>query len=104
MFTHLLGPAKADGSTVWAGQDARPGQGSAPTTTWAPDDLILDEYQLQFPLDMPPGEYAIEAGLYDPAAGGRGRLPPIRPARITLSLVRCMTNTQDAVGVRGKSR
>jgi hypothetical protein len=70
VFTHLLGPAKPDGSTVWAGQDAQPGQGSVPTTTWAPGDLILDEYQLQLPVDAPPGEYSIEVGLYDPAAGG----------------------------------
>ncbi len=86
VFTHLLGPAKPDGSAVWAGQDAQPGQGSVPTTTWAPGELILDEYQLLLPADAPPGEYAIEVGLYDPAAGrcagdrnqsgGRGPLDP----------------------------
>ena len=70
VFTHLLGPARADGSVVWAGQDARPGQGSAATPTWAPGDLILDEYQLRVPADAPPGGYAIEIGLYNPAAGG----------------------------------
>ncbi len=70
VFTHLLGPAKADGSVVWAGRDARPGQGSTPTTAWAPGDLILDEYQLQLPADAPPGPYRIEVGLYNPAAGG----------------------------------
>ena len=70
VFTHLLGPARPDGSTVWAGSDAQPGQGSAPTSTWAPGDLILDEYQLKLPADAPPGEYDIEVGLYDPAAGG----------------------------------
>jgi hypothetical protein len=70
VFTHLLGPAKADGSILWTGRDARPGDGSAPTTAWAPGDLILDEYQLQLPADTPPGDYAIEVGLYDPAAGG----------------------------------
>ena len=69
VFTHLLGPAKSDGSTVWAGDDAQPGQGSVPTTTWSPGDLILDEYQLQLPADAPPSEYSIEVGLYDPAAG-----------------------------------
>jgi len=71
VFTHLLGPARADGSTLWAGQDARPGQGSAPMTTWAPGDLVLDEYQWQLPADAPPGEYQIELGVYDPAQGGR---------------------------------
>jgi Dolichyl-phosphate-mannose-protein mannosyltransferase len=70
VFTHLLGPAKSDGNRVWAGQDAQPGQGSVPTSTWAPGDLILDEYQLQLPSDAPPGNYEIEVGLYDPAANG----------------------------------
>ncbi len=71
VFTHLLGPVKADGSTVWAGQDGRPGQGSAPTTTWTAGDLILDEYQLRVPLDAPAGDYQIEVGLYDLAADAR---------------------------------
>jgi hypothetical protein len=71
VFTHLLGPARADGTTVWAGRDAQPGDGSLPTTAWVPGDLILDEYQLLLPADTPPGEYLIEIGLYDPAADGR---------------------------------
>jgi 4-amino-4-deoxy-L-arabinose transferase-like glycosyltransferase len=70
VFTHLLGPPKADGSTLWAGHDARPGQGSAGVTTWVPGDLILDEYQLRLPSNAPPGQYQIEIGLYNPAAGG----------------------------------
>ena len=70
VFTHLLGPAKPDGSTVWAGSDAQPGQGSVPITAWMPGDLILDEYQLQLPPDAPPGDYKIEIGLYDPAENG----------------------------------
>ncbi len=71
VFTHLLGPAKPDGSLLWAAADARPGQGSVPTTTWVPGDLILDEYQLELPADAPSGRYTIEVGLYDPAQGGR---------------------------------
>ena len=70
VFTHLLGPARPDGNRVWAGSDAQPGQGSVPTTAWAPDDLILDEYQLQLPPEAPPGDYEIEVGLYDPAQNG----------------------------------
>jgi len=70
VFTHLLGPAKADGNTVWAGRDGKPGDGSLPTTAWAKGDLILDEYQLRLPADTPPGEYLIEIGLYDRATGG----------------------------------
>ncbi|MCU0500589.1 MAG: glycosyltransferase family 39 protein [Anaerolineae bacterium] len=70
VFTHVLGPAKPDGSTVWAGLDGQPGQGSAPTRTWMPGDLILDEYQIQLPAEMPAGQYQIEVGLYDPKTGG----------------------------------
>jgi 4-amino-4-deoxy-L-arabinose transferase-like glycosyltransferase len=70
VFTHILGPPGPDGSTVWAGSDGRPGRGSVPTTAWEPGDLILDEYQIQLPPDIPPGKYEIEVGLYDPASGG----------------------------------
>jgi hypothetical protein len=79
VFTHLLGPARPDGNRVWAGRDTQPGQGSVPTTVWAPGDLILDEYQLQLPPDAPPGDYEIEIGLYDPAENG-ARIITISPA------------------------
>jgi hypothetical protein len=81
VFTHVLGPPKPDGSTVWAGLDGQPGQGSAPTRTWAAGDLILDEYQVQLPAEMPAGQYQIEVGLYDPKgpAGGT-RLEMLQPA------------------------
>jgi 4-amino-4-deoxy-L-arabinose transferase-like glycosyltransferase len=70
VFTHLLGPTRSDGSTLWAGRDARPGDNSLPTSAWSPGDLILDEYQLFLPADAPAGDYAIEVGFYNPAAGG----------------------------------
>ena len=69
VFTHVLGPLRSDSTTLWAGDDSRPGRGSLPTTTWSPGDLVLDEYQLRLPDDMPPGEYPLEVGLYDPAHG-----------------------------------
>jgi len=79
VFTHVLGPPKADGSIVWAGLDAPPGQGSARTPTWAVGDLILDEYQIALPTEMPAGEYRIEVGFYMPQEGGR-RLAMSQPA------------------------
>jgi len=81
VFTHLIGPPRPDGSALWAGSDGRPGQGSAPTTTWQPGDLILDEYQIQLPPDIPPGTYRIEVGLYDPAAGGARALTQTPPGQ-----------------------
>ncbi len=88
VFTHLLGPARADGSMLWAGQDARPGQGSAAMTTWAPGDLVLDEYQWQLPADAPPGEYQIEIGVYDPAQGGRRGLTVGGEDHVTIGTLR----------------
>ena len=79
VFTHVVGPPKADGNPVWAGLDAPPGQGSAAMSTWAAGEVILDEYQIALPGEMPPGDYALEIGLYLPAEGGR-RLPLEAPA------------------------
>ena len=72
VFTHLLGPAKPNGDILWAGYDSIPGGGSLPTTVWQPGWRILDEYQISLPADLPPGEYQLAVGLYQP--DGR-RLP-----------------------------
>lgn len=79
VFTHVLGPPKADGDRVWAGLDAPPGRGSAPTHTWVAGDIILDEYQISLPGQMPAGDYPLEIGLYRLQEGGR-RLPLLEPA------------------------
>ncbi|MGC8782291.1 MAG: hypothetical protein ACP5UQ_15630, partial [Anaerolineae bacterium] len=78
VFTHILGPAKEDGSIVWAGHDGRPGGDSVPTTTWRPGELVLDEHQIRLPADMPAGEYEIEVGLYNPADANQ-RAISVRP-------------------------
>jgi hypothetical protein len=88
VFTHLLGPAKPDGNTVWAGQDARPGQGSLPMPIWEVDELILDEYQLRVPEDAPPGEYQIEIGVYDPAQGGQRGVTLVGQEQVLVGTVR----------------
>ncbi len=78
VFTHVLGPVRSDGTTVWAGKDAQPGAGSAPTDLWLPGELVLDEYQIQLPADIPAGEFSIEVGLYDPSQSG-ARVPALSP-------------------------
>jgi hypothetical protein len=57
-FVHLIGPPKADGSPLWT-QDDHP-----------PEAPGRDVYQLKF-AGVPPGEYAIEIGLYDPKTNQR---------------------------------
>jgi hypothetical protein len=67
VFVHLVGP---DG--LPHGQlDYFPGGGSAPTTSWAPGQVIVDELALPIAGDATPGTYHIAVGLYDAASGGR---------------------------------
>ncbi|MCB0068027.1 MAG: hypothetical protein KDD77_12780, partial [Caldilineaceae bacterium] len=65
-FTHLVTQGDDGSEEVVAGADSRPGAGSLPTTRWQPGWRILDEYQIVLPDDLPPGEYALRAGLYAP--------------------------------------
>lgn len=77
VFTHLVDPADPE-RAVLAGSDGRPGGGSLPTDRWQAGWRVIDEYQLALPADLPPGDLALEVGLYNPAggtvAGGPGRL------------------------------
>lgn len=61
VFVHL---SDASGRVV-AQQDHAPVGGAFPTTQWPPGELIVDTYDLQ--LNSTPGEYALVAGMYDPA-------------------------------------
>lgn len=79
VFTHLVTP---DG-TVVAGFDAPPGRGSLPTPRWQPGWRILDEYELALPPDLPPGEYLLRIGLYQPD----GTRLPEAPEGLTLGHV-----------------
>ena len=79
VFTHLLGPAKADGSTVWSQHDGPPVGNSYPTTRWDQGEIIVDRHTFTVPADAPSGAYQIAAGLYTPDRGGV-RLPVLDAA------------------------
>ncbi|MFL7791319.1 MAG: ArnT family glycosyltransferase [Anaerolineae bacterium] len=67
IFVHLVGP---DG--LPHGQlDVFPGGGAAPTSSWAPGQVILDKLSLPIAADAAPGTYHVAVGLYDAASGGR---------------------------------
>lgn len=66
VFVHLLGP---DGAVV-AQSDGEPVGWTRPTTGWLPGEVVLDERLLEVPVDAPPGEYRLQAGVYT-LAGGR---------------------------------
>jgi hypothetical protein len=70
VFVHVVGP---DG--IIRGQwDSVPGDGTLPTTGWVKDEIITDEYIVPIDEDVPPWQYTILVGMYDPMNDERLRL------------------------------
>ncbi len=67
VFVHLM---DQNGAVV-AGYDKEPRRGNAPTTTWLPEDRIVDAVRLPLPAGIPAGRYQLEVGLYNAATGQR---------------------------------
>ena len=74
LFVHLLGPDGLPHGQV----DRVPGDGLAPTTSWAAGQVIVEEIALPVAADAPPGLYHIAVGFYDAAYGDR--LPVADPS------------------------
>jgi hypothetical protein len=64
-FVHLVGP---DGRLHGQVDQFA---GGAPTTSWAPGQVIVDEIALAIADDAPSGTYHIAVGMYDAISGGR---------------------------------
>jgi mannosyltransferase len=67
VFAHLV---SAEGRFV-SQSDGPPQNGLASFATPSPAEGILDARALLLPADVPPGEYRLLLGLYDPASGQR---------------------------------
>jgi hypothetical protein len=88
VFLHLYGPDGRLGpqSDGWAFHDTRP------PYTWTEDETVTDPRELALPQNLPPGEYSLEAGLYNPA--GADRLPAYSDGvrlpedRVVLTIIR----------------
>ena len=61
VFVHLL---DANGQIV-AQRDAVPRDGTRPTTSWLPGEVITDEYPLALPADLAAGTYTLQVGMYN---------------------------------------
>jgi uncharacterized membrane protein len=85
VFVHLL-----DKNEMIGGQwDSMPGSGLLPTTGWLEGEVIADEYEVPIRAGAPPGQYAIEIGMYDTYTGERLRVrdeneKPVEGDRILL--------------------
>lgn len=68
VFTHLLDPEEQ----VAVNADHAPAK---PTQGWVAGEIITDPVTLTLPSGLPPGDYALEVGLYDAADPAYTRLP-----------------------------
>jgi hypothetical protein len=55
---------------VWQ-QDIQPQQGAYPTDRWIAGEVVVDEYVIEMPDELSPGDYLVEIGLYLPETGRR---------------------------------
>ncbi|HZY40550.1 MAG TPA: glycosyltransferase family 39 protein [Anaerolineae bacterium] len=61
LFTHVLA---ADGTLI-AQADHIAGADSYPTSLWQPGSLIYNRFEIQLPVETPPGQYHVAVGLYE---------------------------------------
>lgn len=70
-FVHLIGPVNpSTGTPLWA-QDDQPPQDSLDTRNWEPGLRYRDRFVLSGLDQLPPGDYQIVTGWYDPETGQR---------------------------------
>jgi hypothetical protein len=63
VFVHLISP---DDGAIISQLDRIPANWLRPTPGWRPGEIIVDEYQLIIPEDVPSGSYQLFTGLFDP--------------------------------------
>ncbi|MBI3537552.1 MAG: glycosyltransferase family 39 protein [Chloroflexi bacterium] len=87
VFVHLY---NSDEQLVWQ-KDNAPVRGTFSTREWHVTELIVDQYDLNFPSDLPRGKYRLMVGLYDSvtrerarATDARGQMLPDNRALVTI--------------------
>ena len=66
-FAHLF-----DSSGVKVTQaDAPPREGYWPTSRWRPSEPVTSTLAIELPPNLPPGQYVLGVGMYDPVSGQR---------------------------------
>ena len=65
VFAHL------EKDRLWAQADDVPGCSAWPTTNWREGEIVVDRHIIELEPDVPPGEYSLSIGLYEPNQGTR---------------------------------
>jgi hypothetical protein len=60
-----------DQNQVVAQADHLPFNGLLPTSAWPPGDILVENFWLDLPMDLPAGDYMLVTGLYCPDTGER---------------------------------
>ncbi|HID62581.1 MAG TPA: phospholipid carrier-dependent glycosyltransferase, partial [Anaerolineae bacterium] len=60
---------QAEDGTGWTLHRERPADGSYPTTLWEQGEIVREQLDARIPADVPPGRYALMAGLTDAESG-----------------------------------
>ncbi len=67
VFVHLVD----DRGHIYTQVDSAPCGGDFPTVEWIAGDIIVDPYSIVVPPRIPPGDYSLVVGMYDPETGVR---------------------------------
>ena len=73
------------GQEIWA-QEEHQTPGGLLVSEFSPDQLYRDEFRLRLPDDLPPGQYFLEIGWFDPATGEQLE-PQTEAVRAPLSIL-----------------
>jgi 4-amino-4-deoxy-L-arabinose transferase-like glycosyltransferase len=68
VFLHVYVPG---GEGILTQHDSPPGDGTVPTNTWLPEEIIADVHAVAVPPDAPGGSARLGLGLYSPSTGER---------------------------------
>jgi len=80
VFVHVLDGA----SHVVAQKDDLPDGGRTPTTSWLPNQVVADRYEVVLPSALP-GQAQLEFGMYEPISGKRLTIGPADHVLLPLS-------------------
>jgi hypothetical protein len=69
-YTVFLQLLNANGEVI-AQQDKQPLDGQAPTSSWTPGEIVVYQFLLPLPAELPPGEYRLITGFYQFETGQR---------------------------------
>lgn len=71
-FVHLVSDEGQESEAeLWAQSDDYPACGTQSTQRWQAGQIIIDRHLVRLPADVPPGEYLLRVGLYEPQTGLR---------------------------------